>query len=124
MGRMYTRFQNRKAQNHTLRRGCTYLYGLYKGVPFPRASTILSREKSIIRLFTNAHSATSKPAQSLSIYWMYNRKGFSSHEVVLGLWEKLLSFKAYSRSHLVFYNVQWRRCSRCSLYSARTTDGK
>ena len=32
MGKVYTRFQTKEAQNHTIWGG-TYLYGLYEGVP-------------------------------------------------------------------------------------------
>ena len=36
--------------------------------------------------------------------------------------DKLMSFRTCS--YLLFYNVQWQRCSKGSLYSSRTTDGK
>ena len=39
------------------------------------------------------------------------------------MWDKLMSFRTCS--YLLFYNVQWQlRCSKGSLYSSRTTDGK
>ena len=38
------------------------------------------------------------------------------------MWDKPMSFR--TSSYLLFYNVQWQRCSKGSLYSSRTTDGK
>ena len=38
------------------------------------------------------------------------------------MWDKLMSF--HTCSYLLFYNVPWQWCSKGSLYSSRTTDGK
>ena len=38
------------------------------------------------------------------------------------MWDKLMLFRTCS--YLLFYNVQWQWCSKGSLYSSHTTDGK
>ena len=62
MGKIYTRFQTIRRQNHTLWGG-TYLYGLYKEVPPPPPHRVRNKKER----FARGVLATALPLQGACI---------------------------------------------------------